>query len=109
MLKNKTERLEYFSDQTHWHVWKANETYATSIIRVCKLDGYPIIRISANVDINGIHECTLGYYELSTFVNTDLDAIQCVPFLRHIYNLTLNQCIDVMTKFDKGVQECLSH
>ena len=100
MLKNKTEREEYFRDDKHWILlekWCLHSMF----IKVYHLTPYNIIKITADVNLNGITECVLGCYELC---NTSEAAA-----LNSIYELTLNQCIDVMTKQDMEEKRCLSH
>jgi len=91
MLKNNKEREQYFNDPTHWHVLHCNETYATDLIRVVKLDGYPIIAIKATIILDKPHDVVLGYYQMSS---------DRTLALHDIYSKTYHQCIAIMRDSD---------
>ena len=91
MLKNNKEREQYFNAINRWHVLHCNETYTTDLIRVEKLDGYPIIAIKAMIILDKPHDVVLGYYQMST---------DHTLALHDIYQKTYNQCIAIMREAD---------
>ena len=96
MLKNNKQREEYFRSIENWDilgsicVLNPGMTHSSDLIIVKKLKNYSIICVSANRsnEYFGEHEVKLGYYE------SDGDMLD------NIYNLTVNQCIDIMRRKD---------
>ena len=87
-LKNNKDRLEYLRDDRRWTKCACDHPF-----KIEKLYAYPLVRVSGFTNIGSdIKWCVLGYYELE---NNKLYS----P-LQTIYNLTINQCVDVMRKWD---------
>ena len=102
MLKNNKQREEYFRSEENWEclgtipVQMLGCLHSSNLLYVKKLKGYDIICIYVNMSdsYQGEHDVKLGYYE------SDGD------YFNRIYQLSFNQCIDVMRKSDqieKGV------
>lgn len=101
MLKNNKEREAYFSNRDNWDclgtipVRMEGCLHSSDLLYVKKLKDYNIICIYVNMSdsYQGEHDVKLGYYE------SDGD------FFNQIYQLSFNQCIDVMRKKDQIMKE----
>ena len=92
VLKNKQERLNYFNDSNNWfslvYVLAGN-------LKVKKLKNYPIMKIYWDLKVTNydVMERMIGCYR----VNPDWTLENC-------YSMSINQCIDLMTKCDNEVK-----
>lgn len=94
MHMNNEQRMQKLRDDNSWEALGYIQAPADSnndLIKVERLKGYPIIRISARMYFNGEDKFViLGHYA------TELG------YLKEIYNKTLNQCVDIMRATEKN-------
>lgn len=87
-LKNKQERLEYYTDNLNW----IQVSYLLNgRCSIKKLKNYPIVKIFWDLKINNkTTQLTIGCYR----INPDWTLENC-------YSMSVNQCVDLITKCDK--------
>lgn len=102
MLKNKKEREEYIRDENNWEILEYSLTSAGGVPIVVKDHSFPKVQLKR---LKGTNLCKIGvlvkpnwYDDKPHYVEIACKVFENDGMLHSIYDLTLNQQIDYLTK-----------